>query len=40
LCIVATEEWGMRKTTKSLGERIVNDIKRVTCHGTFIHPEP
>jgi transposase len=30
LLIVATEEWTMRKTTKSPGEKIVKDIKRAT----------
>jgi hypothetical protein len=30
LLIVATEEWAMRKTTKSPGEKIVKDIKRAT----------
>jgi transposase len=30
LLIVATEEWTMRKTTKSPGEKIVRDIKRAT----------
>ena len=30
LLIVATEEWKMRKTTKSPGEKIVKDIKRAT----------
>lgn len=28
--IVTTEEWAMRKTTKSAGEKIVKDIKRAT----------
>ena len=28
LLIVAAEEWTMRKTTKSPGEKIVKDIKR------------
>ena len=28
--IVTTEEWTMRKTTKSPGEKIVTDIKRAT----------
>ena len=28
--IVTTEEWTMRKTTKSPGEKIVKDIKRAT----------
>ena len=28
--IVITEEWTMRKTPKSPGEKIVKDIKRVT----------
>jgi transposase len=30
LLIVATEEWKMRKTTKSPGEKIFTDIKRAT----------
>jgi len=30
LLIVATEEWTMRKTTKSPGEKIVKDIKCAT----------
>ena len=30
LLIVATEEWTMRKTTNSPGEKIVKDIKRAT----------
>jgi len=30
LLIVTTEEWTMRKITKSLGEKIVKDIKRAT----------
>ena len=30
LLIVATEEWTIRKTTKSPGEKIVKDIKRAT----------
>jgi transposase len=30
LLIVTTEEWMMRKTTKSPGEKIVKDIKRAT----------
>ena len=30
LLIVATEEWTMRKTAKSPGEKIVKDIKRAT----------
>ena len=30
LLIVTTEEWTMKKTTKSPGERIVKDIKRAT----------
>ncbi len=28
--IVTTEEWTMRKTTRSSGEKIVQDIKRAT----------
>ena len=31
LLIVTTDEWTMRKTTKSPGEKIVKDIKRATC---------
>ena len=30
LLIVTTEEWTMRKTKKSPGEKIVKDIKRAT----------
>ena len=30
MLIVTTEEWTMRKTTKSPGEKIVKDIKRAT----------
>ncbi len=30
MLIVATEEWTMRKTPKSPGEKIVKDIKRAT----------
>ena len=30
MLIVATEDWTMRKTTKSSGEELVKDIKRAT----------
>jgi transposase len=30
LLIVATEEWTMRKTPKSPGEKIIKDIERAT----------